>query len=413
MAEARKKSLSPRVLWLGAATLLVVLFFLIRNFTRERLPIRVGEAVRANLISTVSTNGKVEPESDYSAYSPISSTVKALYVHEGEKVPAGKLLLSLDDVNARSRLASAVSGLQSAQVGYDAVIKGGTQEERLSLDADITRAQIDRDQAQHDLKVLEQLQLTGASSASEIAAARNHLQNADNTLASLRQRQSSRYSQEDIARAKAALSDAQAAYAAARQVVDQCNVHAPFDGTVYSIPVDPTEFVEQGKPLLQMADLQRIRVRAYFDEPEIGKLKVGQPITINWDAKPGRQWHGHISRVPSTIITYGTRNVGEVMVTVDDSDGTLLPNTNVTVRVITAQDDNILTVPREALHSEGGKPYVFIVDKEKIRRQPVTVGSTNLTQAGILSGLHEHAIVALGTTNGTILTNGAPIEVAR
>jgi HlyD family secretion protein len=413
MAEARKKSLNHRFLWLGAAILLVVLFFFIRNFTRERLPIRVGEVVRADLTSTVSTNGKVEPVTDYAAYSPIASTVKALYVHEGDKVSAGKLLLSLDDVNARSRLATALSGLQSAQASYDAVLKGGTQEERLSLDSDIIRAKVDRDQAQHDLKVLEQLQLTGASSASEVSAARIHLQNANNTLASLHQRQNSRYGQEDIDRAKAALADAQAAYAAAQQVMTQCNVHAPFDGTVYLIPVGETDFVEQGKPLLQMADLNHIRIRAYFDEPEIGKLQIGQPITINWDAKPGREWHGHIARVPSTIITYGTRNVGEVMITVDDSDGTLLPNTNVTVRVITAQDKAILSIPREALHSEGGKPYVYVVNGDRIHHTPVTIGTTNLTQAGILSGLQEHQVVALGTTNGTSLTNGAPIEVVR
>ncbi len=173
------------------------------------------------------------------------------------------------------------------------------------------------------------------------------------------------------------------------------------------------EFVEQGKTLLQMADLNHIRVRAYFDEPEIGKLQVGQPILINWDAKPGREWHGHIVRVPSTIITYGTRNVGEVMVSVDDSDGTLLPNTNVTVRVTTAQENNILTVPREALHSEAGKAFVFTIDGDRLRRTPVTVGPTNLTQAGILSGLQEHAVVALGTTNGTSLTAGAPITIVK
>ena len=89
------------------------------------------------------------------------------------------------------------------------------------------------------------------------------------------------------------------------------SVHAPSAGTVYSLNVNATEFAEQGKLLLQMADLHQERVRAYFDEPEIGKLAVGQPILIKWDAKPGMVWHGHIERIPITVITYGTRNVGE------------------------------------------------------------------------------------------------------
>ena len=49
-----------------------------------------------------------------------------------------------------------------------------------------------------------------------------------------------------------------------------------------------TDFVEEGKLLLQMADLHHERVRAYFDEPEIGRLAVGQKIQIKWDAKPGQ-----------------------------------------------------------------------------------------------------------------------------
>ncbi len=62
-----------------------------------------------------------------------------------------------------------------------------------------------------------------------------------------------------------------------------------------------------------MADLKQLRVRAYFDEPEIGHLSIGQKIRIVWDAYPGREWHGHIVLVPSTIVNYSTRNVGEVL----------------------------------------------------------------------------------------------------
>lgn len=413
MAEVRKKSINHRALWAGAAVLLVVLFFVIRNFTRERLPVRVGEALRSNLVSTISTNGKVEPENDFSAHSPLATTVKEIYVHEGDQVPAGKLLLTLADADARSRMATALSGLKTAQANYDAVMKGGTQEERLSLNSDIAKAKMDRDQAQHDLDALQKLQLTGASSAAEVASARARLQAANSNLQALTQRQTSRFAPEDIARAKAALADSQTAYSAAQQIVNQANVNAPFAGTVYSIPVGKTEFVEQGKTLLQMADLNHVRVRAYFDEPEIGKLAIGQPLVINWDAKPGRQWHGHITRVPSTIITYGTRNVGEVMVSVDDTDGSLLPNTNVTVRVTTNEDHDVLSIPREALHTQSGKAYVFVVEGEKLRRTSVTVGTVNLTQAGILSGLKEHDIVALGTTNGTSLAADAPIQIVK
>ncbi len=139
-------------------------------------------------------------------------------------------------------------------------------------------------------------------------------------------------------------------------------------GTIYSLNVNATEFAEQGKLLLQMADLHQERVRAYFDEPEIGKLAVGQPILIKWDAKPGKVWHGHIERTPITVITYGTRNVGEVLIHIDDVDGQLLPETNVTVTVTTSSQANALSIPREALRSENGKTYVYKIDGDELKK---------------------------------------------
>ncbi len=102
-----------------------------------------------------------------------------------------------------------------------------------------------------------------------------------------------------------------------------------------------------------------------------------------WDAKPDLKFHGHITRLPSTVITYGTRNVGEVLVSIEDSNGVLLPNTNVVVTVTTHQVHNALTVPREALHIEGGRDYVYVVARGTLRRVPVEVGAINLTMVQI------------------------------
>jgi len=152
-----------------------------------------------------------------------------------------------------------------------------------------------------------------------------------------------------------------------------------------------------------------MQVRAYFDEPEIGRLRVEQPVTIQWDAQPGKTWHGHIARVPSTIITYTTRNVGEVLVTIDDAHGDLLPNTNVRVTALVANEPNALNIPREALHTENGQPYVYVVRDGKLHRTRITVGNINLTQVGVESGLQEGQVVALGSTNGQPIGNGVPV----
>jgi len=160
-----------------------------------------------------------------------------------------------------------------------------------------------------------------------------------------------------------------------------------------------------------MADLDKLQVLAYFDEPEIGSLAVGQPATILWDARPGEVWHGHILRLPSTIITYGTRNVGEVLVSVDDADGALLPDTNVRVTITVANESNVLTVPRDALHIEGGATYVYRVRGNILHRVPVAVGNLNLVAVQIVSGLKAGEVVALTTTNGQPLIDGQPVQI--
>lgn len=402
-----------RWVWLGAVVLLIVVFFSVRSLTRDRLQVRAVEATHAPLASTVSTNGRVEPEVNYQIYSPASTTVKAVYVQPGDKVDAGKLLLVLDDVQARARVATAESGLKAAQAAFEAVTHNGTQQERQMTAADIAREKLECEQARHNLETLSKLNSTGAASLGEVSAARQRLETAEASLHASQESAQSRYSPAEVARAQAALADAEANLKATRQVLAQASVRAPVTGTVYSINIGRTEFIEEGKLLLQMADLRHERVRAYFDEPEIGRLAVGQEIQIKWDAKPGQEWKGHIERTPVTVITYGTRNVGEVLVKIDDPKNDLLPDTNVTVTVTTSSEMNALSVPREALHSENGKPYVYRVVDGYLKRTDVVTGTINLTQAAILSGLKDGETVALRSANGQPLQEGIPIKVVR
>jgi HlyD family secretion protein len=414
MTEEKKRTDRLRLwIWRGAGALLIIVFFTTRSLMRDRLPVREAKALRQQLESNVSTNGRVEPEVNYQLHSPVSTTVKAVFVQPGDQVTAGKLLMMLDDSEARARLATAESGVKAAEAAVEAATHNGTLQERQAVASDVAHARIDRDQASRDLEALVKLKSTGAASASEVAAAQQRLDTTEAVLRAAEQNARSRYSPAEVERAQAALADAKANLDAARLVVSQTAVRAPVAGTVYSVDAETTDFVEAGKLLLQIADLRHERVRAYFDEPEIGQLAVGQKIQIKWDAKPGLSWQGHIARTPSTIMIYGTRNVGEVLVAIDSGDGDLLPDTNVTVKVTTSSEPNILAVPREALHSENGKPFVFKVAGSGLMRTPVTTGAINLTQVAILSGLNEGDWVATGTSNGQPLQEGIPIKVVR
>jgi len=414
MAEARTQTRRPG-LWIGTAVVLIAVFFAARYFLRDRLPVRVATVEHEAIINTVSTNGRVEPLVNYPFNSPIATTVKAVYAQEGDLVKAGKLLITLDDVEARAQVASAESAVKTAQSELDAATHNGTLAQRQASEAEIEQDRLARDQARHDLDALTKLQSTGAAAPSEVDAARERLATAQASLDAAEQSGQHRYSSDEVARAQAALDGAQAALIAARHVEAQTSFYAPITGTIYSMDAAPSEYSEAGKLLLQMADLRQERVRAYFDEPDIGRLATGQKVVIRWDAKPGREWYGHISRLPVTVVTYtsGTRNVGEVLVNLDGSDSGLLPDTNVTVTVTISSLPDALSMPREALHEQNGKYFVFKIEGGELRRVPVTIGPPNNTLVPILSGLVEGDVVSTGTTTGQPLQEGVPIKEVR
>jgi HlyD family secretion protein len=410
MTQTKQAARSKRIYWIGAVVLVVLVFFIARSLTRQRLPVRVASVVREDLTSVLSTNGKVEPINSWEAHSPITGQVTSVLVTEGENVPAGKLLMTLDDTDAKAQLATAASALKGAEANLQTLQQGGTQEELQTLKGDLSHARTEQQNATAGLTTVEKLEKSGAASAAEVIAAHQRLNNANQNLAALNQRRTSRYSQTEIERVQALVSDAKAGYAAAKKNLQECQVRAPYAGTVYSLSSTRTEFVEQGKLLLQVADLSDLQVRAYFDEPEIGRLLTGQRARITWDAKPGREWRGAITRLPSNVILYGTRNVGEAIVSIDQDDRDLLPNTNVTVAIQISQLSKALVIPREALHTEKSQSYVYRLIGDSLYKTPISVAAITLTKVAVSSGLKEKDVVALSTLEGQTPPENVPVK---
>lgn len=411
-ASSQKASQRKRTVWILLALALLIAAILLRSLTRNTTQVRMGTARFGQLTSTLPTNGVVQPIHNFAAYSPMAGTVKALYVHDGEKVAPGQLLIALDDSEARSQVAAARAAVRGAQAQLQALRQGGTRQQQITLTGEIDKAKAARNQQAATLATLEKLQQQGAASASEVNAARSSLAADDTALQVLTQQQTQGFAPIDLQHATANLENAQAAYVSALDTLKKENVRAPFAGTVYSVSARASDFVSAGSQLLQLANLKQIQVDAYFDEPEIGSLKVGQPVTIVWAALPKRVWHGHVIRTPSTIITYGTRNVGEALVSVDDADETLLPNTNVTITVVLKDLPNVLLIPREALRIDDRGDYVFEVANSRLKRIPVVIGALNLTEVQIISGLKLGAVVVLSTVDGSTLHSGQAVSRA-
>ncbi len=409
------KTQSRAWLWiLLAVILVVVVFFLLHR--KPVVQVRAARVSREDLTSTIPTNGKVEPIVDFQAHAPNPGVIARLYVHLGEQVRKGEELLRMDASDAANRVAGARAGLQGAEAALMNMQHGGTQDEQIGEQSDLTNAQNQVQQAQATLATDQKLLAQGAASPNEVALAQQQLTTAQNRVAQIQKRIHNRFGTIDFSNQRAQVAQARANLAAAQSGFANVDVHAPFNGTVYSLPVAQYDFVQPGQPLINVADLTKLQIRAYFDEPEIGKLAAGQPVSITWEAKPNLVWHGHVEQAPTTVITYGTRNVGECLITVDDARGDLLPNTNVTVRVTTSQRKNVLSVPREALHTEGSVNFVYKIVESKLVRTPVEIAPNavvNLTRAEITSGLNEGDLIALGATSEVDLADGMKVQVVQ
>ncbi len=397
----------------GIAVLIAAgLLYLWLSRSRDAVLIRAAEVSRQNLISVVTANGKVEPLVDFQAHAPVASVIEQLPVHLGQQVTKGQELVQLDARDAQSRIAAAQATLDSANLALRNMQAGGTTDELLAQRADLQAAQTQQAAAQHSLDLLQALQAKGAASPNEVAAAQGRLADSRARVAQLEARTHGRYSTADLQTQGAQVAEARAALLAARSGYAGLDIRSPIAGTVYSLPYARYDFVPAGDALINVADLHHLQVRAYFDEPEIGKLRLGESVRVTWDARPNREWHGRVTQPPTSIITYnGTRNVGACLISIEDVDGELIPNINVTVTVTYSQHFGVLSMPREALRASGGRSFVFKIAGDRLVRTPVELGDVNLTRAEIRSGLAPGDMVALGALSDTDLSDGLRVRV--
>jgi HlyD family secretion protein len=410
--ESGRTRLNWKLRWILLAGLIlaVVILAAFLSLRRSQVQVRTARAYRETITSSIATNGKIEPVDNFEAHAPMATTVKRAEVLQGDWVKAGRLLLQLDDSGARAQLARGQAQVKGAEAELQAVSSGGTQEEILTTRNALVKAQADRDAAQKNLQAMQRLLQNGAASQAEVDAAQAQLRVAEANLHSLEQKLHDRFSKPEVAHAAAQLAEARAALAAATDLLRNLNISSPHLGVVYNLPVRKDMFVSAGDLLVQVADLHRVRVRAFVDEPEIGRLQKGQPIEIGWDALPGRLWHCTIESLPTNVVQRLTRMVGEVTCIVDNSDLKLLPNTNVSVGVIQARHENALTVPREAVRQDAEGKYVFQVVNGQLKRRNVQTSVSNLTRVEITSGIPDGAVLALGAVNMQPLRDGMPVK---
>jgi HlyD family secretion protein len=411
--NSQNRGFFSRRRWIVWSVGIVVAVVLLASFMSrdDSIPVMAARVSRHTIRSVISTNGKVEPVQNFEAHAPAGTTVKKVLVKEGDHVRKGELLVELDAASAQSQAAQALVQVRTSEADINSLEHGGNQEEVLTLQAELVKARGTYEAAQRNLDALKHLQQSGAASPGEVRTAQNQLDAAAAELKLLESKQKDRYSRPEVVRVEAERSQAQSAYNAAEDILNQLLIRAPFSGIVYSLPVKQHAWVNPGDLVLQEADLSKVQVRAYVDEPDVARLAPGERIEVTWDAMPGRIWTGTVTAIPASVKLHGTRNVGETTCIVPNQDFKLLPNINVGVTIVTAEHPNALTIPREALREDDSVPYVFQVVNNEIRRQNVQTSISNLTQVEVTSGIPEGALVAIGSSNSKPMRDRLPARV--
>jgi len=197
------------------------------------------------------------------------------------------------------------------------------------------------------------------------------------------------------AAARARLQDVEVALNLARQRATLNTLLAPIAGEIYGLAVRPGAYVNVGDLAANVGRLDRLRVRVYVDEPELGRVAEGQPVTITWDALPGKQWHGTVERKPASIQALGSRQVGEVICSIENPGRELVPGANVNAEIRTAVVEGALVVPKETLRHDAQGDYVFALTGDTVARRPVKKGASSVTEVQVVQGLAEGDAVAL------------------
>lgn len=265
----------------------------------------------------------------------VSGRIAKLLVDEGDAVKAEQLLAELDARDYELALRNAIAQAEAAQAALAALQAGTRIQELRVAEAQLAKAQADLDYARVDFKRVADLvsrKLAPQDQFDQVRQRQNvalaGVEQAQQNLALLREGPR----QEDIDQAAATFRARQAAVEIARQQLEYVQLHSPITGVVSVRLVEAGEVVTAGRSVLRVAELSRPWVRAYLNEADLTRVRLGQPAEVRVDGLPGKVLTGRLAFIspdaeftPKTVETRALRVdlVYRVKVEVDNPEGAL------------------------------------------------------------------------------------------
>jgi HlyD family secretion protein len=385
------------------ALVLLVLLGLVSGFyvlggRQDNPPYTMTKAALREIRVVVSTNGIIEPAERSEVYAPLDGFVASIPKKEGSEILRGQVLVQLNSEQIRSALTEANAALLAAKPQALIVETGAPKEELAELDASIAESAMQLDQTGKDLaaeKSLLDKKATTQLAVDSLQKQRDLLQLRVDALKQKKRNRQARYSAEEKEWERARVAELVKRVESLKNQLTAESVPAPQTGLIYSLQVKQGSFVNKGQLLAQIYQPGRVRLRAYVDEPDLGRIRKGQPIRIEWDGLPNQQWAGLVEKPAEQVVAMNNRSVGEVLCSIGAGPTGLIPNLNVRVQITTELKQNALVVPRTAVYSHKGKPSVLTVSGTAAVAKPVQLGLVTPEEIEIVQGLKDGDAVVL------------------
>jgi HlyD family secretion protein len=366
-----------------------------------------AKATREDISSLVSTNGKVEPVESGVARAERSGAVKNILVQRGQRVEKGQTLVELDASDAQAELKTAEAQQAAIRAEMQTLSQGGRAADRAVIDTALDKARLELKIAQGNYASAARLRDKKAGTEIEVRTAKEAVDRAQAQIQALQQQRAALVTPADHSGAEARLDEAKTAAQLAEARIRMSVVTAPISGTIYQFDLKPGAYLNAGDLVASIGRLDHVHVKVYVDEPDLGRVMKGMPVTITWDALPGRQWKGSVDRTPTEIVTMGARQVGEVLCNIDNPDMDLKPGSNVNAVILSETVENAITIPKEAVYRQQGQTGVYLLEADRVRWRKITQGVNNTARTQVQE-LKEGDAVALPSEK--TLKDGMAVE---
>lgn len=370
--------------------------------------VRVTRAKVGTIVDTLVTNGKAEPVSFVSVRATRAGAVATVHARSGKTVAAGQLIVDQDNAEIFAARQGAEARVAQIEAEIRALEGGGRAADRAEIDGQISRLNVERASIDKELGAVKRLIEKSAATKQEAQALEDKRASIDAQVRALQQRRGVLFTPGDRGILEARLREAKTAVASANAQLERGTLRAPIGGVVYQMDVKAGAYLNPGDLVANIGDIKRLSVNVYVDEPELGRVALEMPVTITWDGLAGREWTGRVDRLPTQIQALGSRQVGEVVVRIDNEDGSLKPGANVNAAIRSREAAGAIIIPKECLRRDSsGKQGVFVVEGGKLTWRHVKIGVVNITHAQALTGLDSEDNIVLATDQ--ILTAGLTV----